>query len=65
MTAARQCSKEIDGPKIGRLVAWRKRCRNRTTHSTGRCRFHPLRGSDDGRQPWYPGERTIDRRTPQ
>lgn len=32
---ARQCSKEIDGPKINAAgnVAWRRQCKNRTTHS--------------------------------
>jgi hypothetical protein len=43
MTAAKPapyCSKQIDGPKIGRLVAWRKPCRNRTRHPSGRCPAH-------------------------
>lgn len=42
--AAVQCSKEIDGPKTHRwVVAWRKRCRNKTTHPSGRCHLHRLR----------------------
>jgi hypothetical protein len=38
--AATRCSKEIDGPKYGRIVSWRKRCRVRTSDPSGRCRFH-------------------------
>lgn len=43
--AAVRCSKEIDGPKINArgVVAWRKRCGNKTTHPSGRCYLHRLR----------------------
>lgn len=38
---AKQCSKQIDGPKIAKwVVAWRKPCRNRTTHPSGLCYVH-------------------------
>lgn len=58
---ARQCTYQIDGPPIDARgnVAWRRQCRIKTTHSSGRCRFHPT--AYDERQRWYPGERTVDR----
>jgi hypothetical protein len=41
MTEAKRCMYSIEGPKIGRhVVAWRKYCKNRTTHESGRCHLH-------------------------
>jgi hypothetical protein len=37
---ARECRATIDGPKVGRVVAWRDYCGNKTTDASGRCRYH-------------------------
>ena len=53
-----RCGHSIDGPKINGagVVAWRRQCKNMTTHPSGLCRFHPSRYDDD-RVKWYPGDR--------
>jgi hypothetical protein len=58
--AASRCTKEIDGPKIdGRgNVAWRRRCQNKTTDQSGRCRFH--RNWDTVGGSCFVGERAQD-----
>lgn len=39
--SAKRCGAAIDGPKVGyHVVAWRKHCRNLTTHESGRCHLH-------------------------
>lgn len=55
---ATRCTAQIDGPKIDASgnVAWRRQCKLMTTHSSGRCRFHPTRYDD--RLPEYPGMRS-------
>ena len=40
LAVAVQCWKEIDGPKYGRVVAWRKRCQNKTKDPSGACHLH-------------------------
>lgn len=40
-TPTPRCSAWISGPKISRgVVAWRRQCRNRTNHPSGRCHQH-------------------------
>lgn len=40
VTEAVRCNATINGPKIGRVVAWRKYCQKRTRHESGRCHLH-------------------------
>lgn len=44
------CRKMIEGPKVGRLVAWRRQCQNKTNDPSGLCPVH----RDPG---WYVGKR--------
>lgn len=40
------CGATIEGPKVGyRVVAWRKRCRQRVKKQGDRCRFHDGSGT--------------------
>lgn len=40
---AQRCTATIEGPKVGRLVMWRKPCKNRTRHPSGKCHIHRLK----------------------
>jgi hypothetical protein len=49
-----RCTTTIDGPKVGaHVVLWRKQCRNRTRHPSGKCYVHRTTG-------WYVGKPAED-----